>query len=189
MVIKGNWVYGEALDLHTTSSTHAGQNEYGHDKWDTVRPPIAELLYQFKYKENLQALPDIVKTASDHLIKSQAGFDFIIPVPSSANRAHPPALEIAKGIGRIMGINVRDCITKTRQSSQLKGVTDPQERQKLLSGLYQVENESLRNRKVLLIDDLYRSGSTMNYITDVLYQQGKAKSVFVLAITKTRANR
>ncbi|MDH4763043.1 hypothetical protein OMP44_09050 [Pseudomonas sp. CBMAI 2609] len=189
MEIKGNWVYGEALDFHTTSSTHMGQNEYGHDVWDTIRPPIAELLYQLKYKNNREALNQIVTTAANHLKRSNAIFDCIVPVPSSANRAFPPALEIAKGIGRILGIDVNDCIEKTRQSSELKGVTDPDERQRLLSGLYKVEENTLEDLKVLLIDDLYRSGSTMSHITDVLYQQGQAKSVFTLAITKTRTNR
>ena len=43
-------------------------------------------------------------------------------------------------------------------------------------------------KNVLLFDDLFRSGATMNAITDVLLNQGQVTSVSVLTITKTRSN-
>jgi len=48
--IAGSWKSGIALDFHTTSSTPAGYNEFGHMQFDTVRPEIAELLYRLKYR-------------------------------------------------------------------------------------------------------------------------------------------
>ena len=47
----------------------------------------------------------------------------------------------------------------------------------------------LNGKKILLIDDLYRSGATLTIATDILLNIGKAKSVSVLALTKTRSNR
>jgi competence protein ComFC len=41
---------------------------------------------------------------------------------------------------------------------------------------------------VLLFDDLFRSGATMNAITDVLLGKGKAASVRAFTITRTRSN-
>ncbi|WP_193562946.1 hypothetical protein [Escherichia coli] len=41
--IEGRWNSGVALDLHTTSSTPIGYNEFGYMQFDTVRPEIAEL--------------------------------------------------------------------------------------------------------------------------------------------------
>ncbi len=38
------------------------------------------------------------------------------------------------------------------------------------------------------MDDLYRSGATMDAITRALYDQGSAADVFALAITRTRSN-
>lgn len=43
-------------------------------------------------------------------------------------------------------------------------------------------------KRVLLFDDLYRSGSTLNAITDVLLQAGQATSVSVLTLTRTRSH-
>ena len=53
--IEGHWKSGIALDYHTTSSTPVGYNDAGHMQFDTVRPEIAELLYQLKYNGNQEA--------------------------------------------------------------------------------------------------------------------------------------
>ena len=47
----------------------------------------------------------------------------------------------------------------------------------------------MRGKKVLLFDDLYRSGSTLNEITNTLYEEGGVSDVYVLTITKTRSNK
>ena len=43
--------------------------------------------------------------------------------------------------------------------------------------------------KILLVDDLYRSGTTLRVATDLLKTTGKAEKVSVLTMTKTRSNR
>jgi competence protein ComFC len=83
---------------------------------------------------------------------------------------------------------VADCISATRPTAQLKAVTDPSKRQELVNGLYAVAREQVVGKNVLLFDDLFRSGTTMNAITDVLLQNGGANSVRALTITKTRRN-
>jgi len=92
------------------------------------------------------------------------------------------------GIGDAMGLPVVSCVTATRSTTQLKGVTDPEQRKTLLDGLYAADPSQIRGKRVLLFDDLFRSGSTMNAITDVLLAQGQAGSVSVLTITRTRSN-
>ncbi|MEQ1418316.1 ComF family protein [Acinetobacter indicus] len=67
---------------------------------------------------------------------------------------------------------------------------DPQEREKALSGVFSLSNPTLyKGKKVLLVDDLYRSGSTLKEITHVLYKQGQVSNVYVVTLTKTRVNR
>ncbi|WP_180380065.1 ComF family protein [Campylobacter porcelli] len=46
-----------------------------------------------------------------------------------------------------------------------------------------------KNKKILLIDDLFRSGATLNEITKTLYTQGEVDNVYVLCFTKTRSKR
>lgn len=186
--IDGRWQSGVSLDLHTTSSTPIGYNEAGHMQFETVRPEIAELLYQLKYKGNQDAAQRIVETAAAYLRPHREKFDLIIPVPPSTARAVQPVLLLAVGIGAAVGVPVVSCVTTTRATTQLKGVTDPAQRQELVKGLYTVDRVQTAGKNVLLFDDLFRSGTTMNAITDVLLNDGGAKTVRALTITKTRSN-
>lgn len=186
--IDGNWKEGIALDFHTTSSTPIGYNEAGHMQFDTVRPEIAELLYRLKYKGDQSAAAGIITAAASVIADHRNLFEIIVPVPASTPRAVQPVLVLARGISAATGIPIAECVTTTRPTAQLKAVSDPEQRKALVDGLYAVDASHIAGRKVLLFDDLFRSGATMNAITDVLLAQGKAAEVRVMTITRTRRN-
>ncbi|TIP79237.1 MAG: hypothetical protein E5X60_38385, partial [Mesorhizobium sp.] len=117
--IEGNWLSGAALDFHTTSSTPIGHNEAGYMQFDTVRPPIAELLYRLKYKGDQTAAQGIIETAAAFVLPYRAKFDLIIPVPPSTARVVQPVLVLAHGIGEAVNMPVVECITTTRPTAQL----------------------------------------------------------------------
>ena len=187
--IEGRWVKGIALDLHTLSSTHVGVDQFGHDRFENEYSPIGQLLYRLKYQRDQTAAAPIIEAAAKYLRPSLAKFDIIVPVPPSNHRAVQPVLVLAAGIGRALGVPVRDCVSKTRSTTALKGVYDPKERKKLLDGLYEVETKKTAGKNIVLFDDLFRSGATLNEITDLLLSEGEAESVRVLTITRTRSNR
>jgi len=186
--IIGRWESGVALDLHTTSSTPIGHNEFGHMQFETVRPAIAELLFRLKNRADRAAAEPIIETAADFLTAHRKKFDIIVPVPPSSQRAVQPVIVLAEGIGNALNIPVVSCITATRPTTQLKNLTDADERKKHIEGLYAVDRKQTRGRNILLFDDLFRSGTTMNAITDLLLTEGGAASVRALTITKTRSN-
>jgi len=73
---------------------------------------------------------------------------------------------------------------------ELKGITDPVARDELLRKAMKIaDNENVAGKKVLLVDDLYRSGSTLRIATEILYDEGEAEAVSVLTMTRTRSNR
>lgn len=80
------------------------------------------------------------------------------------------------------------CLRMTRSSTQLKDVHDKEERQRLLADLYAVDATQTCEKRILLFDDLFRSGDTLNNITFVLQNQGRTREVYVLTLTKTRSN-
>ena len=187
--IEGRWKSGVALDLQTTSSTPVGYNQFGHMQFDTVRPEIAELLYRLKNRSDRDAAAPIIETVADYLSHHRDKFDAIVPVPPSHQRAVQPVIILAEGIGKALRVPVLSCISTTRPTDQLKNITDPDERKKHVDGLYAVDADQTRGRDILLFDDLFRSGTTMNAITDILIKPGCANIVRALTITKTRSNR
>jgi len=77
---------------------------------------------------------------------------------------------------------------KKTGGAQLKNVGDPDEQQKLLRDSMSLSEEhDVSGKKILLIDDLYRSGSTLSVATELQIDQGGAGSVSVLTMTKTRS--
>ena len=58
----------------------------------------------------------------------------------------------------------------------------------LLEDAHEVDRAVVAERRVLLFDDLFRSGATMNAITKGLRAAGAAE-VFALAITRSRSKR
>jgi len=186
--INGRWVNGFALDVHTLSSTPIGPNPFGHMQFDTVRPEIAEHLYQLKNRRNRDAAGPIIEAAVDYLKPKLKNSQLLVPVPPSSVREFQPVLVLGEGIAKGLGIPFVPCVTKTRATTQLKNVTDPEERKRLLEGLYDVEAGKTEGKNVLLFDDLYRSGDTMNAVSELLLTKGKAAAVYALTITKTRSN-
>ena len=85
---------------------------------------------------------------------------------------------------------IPDLLVKSPGGAQLKNVEDADERQKLLRESMSLSGDhDVSGKKILLIDDLYRSGATLSVATELLIEQGGAGSVSVLTMTKTRSRR
>jgi len=189
MRIPGRWREAFVLDYHTLGSTYVGDDEYGLPMFDTKRSEVGEMLYRLKYRSDNSVLNDLVRTTVEFLRSWNPGVSTIIPVPPSrSGRAQQPVLLLAEGVGRQIGIPVRaDAVLKVKDVPELKNVYAYEERLRLLEGAHKVEPSIVTGQSVLLFDDLYRSGATMNAITAVLYDQGHAAEVYGLAITRTRS--
>lgn len=187
--IFGNWVEGYALDMHTVSSEFLGYDPFGHEIFDTKRSELGELLYQLKYMQNQNALNDIVEVVVYFINnKWKDIIEGIIPTPASKiNRKIQPVIEIAKAISLNLSIHLFDNILiKAKEKPELKNVYDFHDRLEILKDSFIVNDDIIRNKQLLLFDDLFRSGATLNAATKALYEQGKAKKVFVLTLTRTR---
>ncbi|QOZ50439.1 ComF family protein [Bradyrhizobium sp. CCBAU 53338] len=160
--LDGNWKSGKAYDLHTVSSTHLGTDEFGHDRFDNARSEMGELVYQLKYKGDQSKVQQIVTLLDD--IKGIEGFDFIIPIPpTKKNRAVQPVELIAQALGARRNVAVAAGALTNSGNEELKGITDPIARKELLDEALKLDAPQgrFKGKKVLLVDDLYRSGSTL----------------------------
>jgi competence protein ComFC len=186
--ILGKWREGFCLDLHTLSSVFVGYDEFGHPRFDTQRSEVGELLYRLKNKGDKTAAPEIVEAVGTLMKAWNPSVDILVPVPPSTQRTVQPVLVLAEAISQQLGIPLAACVKRTRDVPQLKNVFDLDERSKLLEGLHTVDKLATQGKRVLLFDDLYRSGATMNAITTELYDTGETADVFALTITRTRSN-
>jgi len=186
--LQGPWRAGWALDLHTISSIPVGLNSF-----DTKRTYLGELLYRLKYcKDNskttiiAEIVVDFLKPKLDTL---QLAVFIPIP-PSDMTRKSQPVYDMAKIIAKNINIDIdNDYLLKTKSTSQLKSINDPNERRKILTDVFKVKDKNYEEKNVLLFDDLYRSGATLSAATQALINDGHVANVYVLVITKTRSKK
>lgn len=188
MSLPGPWTEGYVLERqHTLSSDFLGHDSFGNPQFDTKRSELGELVYRLKNRNDKSTLDSIAETAVQFIQERNLTFDLIVPVPPSRQRvAYQPVVEIATAIGARLSKPVNTvAVNKMKNTPQLKNVFEYQERIKLLKDAFSVAFPAINGKRVLLVDDLYRSGATATVVTQELLTGGAA-AVLLLAMTKTR---
>jgi len=182
--LPGPWSEGFVLERqHTLSSTLIGHDSNGNPQFDTKR---SELVYRLKNRSDRKALAPIAEAAVEFIMGWAPKVDAIVAVPPSRKRAYQPVVEIAKAIGRLLSVPVDlAAIVKAKDTPELKNVFDFKERTTALQGVFKVNEKAVRGKRILLVDDLYRSGATASIVAKALIASG-ATTVYMLAMTKTR---
>lgn len=186
--ISGVWTRGYSLDKHTTSSTPIGYNEYGHMQYHTIRPEVGEALYQLKYRSDYSQVPIIANQLYKHLGASFLSCGLIIPMPASTHRQRQPVTEIARELAKLMDIPcVENLLVKTTITSAMKDIKSRDDKVSTLMGAFTVYDIlSLGKYDVLIIDDLFDTGSSLEAATKVLKGYSKIRDVYVATVTRKR---
>ena len=152
---------------------------------------IRKLILNYKFNEK----SFLYKTFVNFLLKNEKFFkilksyDTIIPVPVSSKRMNERgynqseliADDIVKQITECECIT--DCLIKNKNIIE-QSKLNKEQRQKNIQGVYILKNkEKLINKKILLIDDIYTTGSTANECCKIL-QEAKPKKIDVFTIAK-----
>ena len=162
-----------------------------------------ELTYIFKYEGLIRKLildykfhekPYIYVCLVNFILKNEKiyekllSYDTIIPVPISKKRmkerGYNQSLLIAKKISQNLKIPLQtNCLFKTKNIIE-QSKLNKEQRKENIQNVYELKNgEILNNKRILLIDDIYTTGSTVNECAKIL-QQGKPKEVDVLVLAK-----
>lgn len=162
-----------------------------------------ELMYIFKYEGQVRKLildykfnekSYLYKTFVNFLLKNEKIFenikkyDKIIPVPISKKRnkerGYNQSMLIAEEIANKTNLElVNNCLIKTKNIIE-QSKLNKEDRQQNIQGVYSLQNERLiTNKKILLVDDIYTTGSTVNECCKIL-QQSNPKTIGVLVLAK-----
>lgn len=82
--------------------------------------------------------------------------------------------------------HLADAIQTVKSRRQLKAVS-LKDKLKVLSGTVRVDPKAFKDKNVLIVDDLYQSGTSVNYVAMLLQQSG-ARSISAVACEKTAGN-
>lgn len=153
-----------------------------------------KLIHQFKYdpqiKELAKTLTSIIITHFNLLEKSlKFGKDFILaPVPltnkKKRRRGFNQSEELCKELNQFLEIPlIADCLLKTKDTPpQIE--LQKEERLESQKGVFLVKNsKNIKGKKILLVDDVYTTGATMEECARVLKMAG-AKEVWGLVVAR-----
>lgn len=186
--IQGNWNLGYSLAKHVLHSVCIGENEWGHPEFDTTRSEPGEALFQLKYRDDFGQVEPIAQ----QLYSSFSGYfgssSLIVPMPASKTRIRQPVTEIARSLAQKMSIPCyENLLSKSKATPQMKDIESRDDKVSTLVSAFTVNDvlpEGLYD--VLLVDDLFDTGSSLEAATTVLRKYGKIRYIYVAVVTRKR---
>ena len=162
-----------------------------------------ELMYIFKYEGQIRKLildykfnekSYLYLTFVNFLLKNKKifenikNYDTIIPVPISKKRkktrGYNQSLLIARKIAELTDLELmNNCLVKTKNIIE-QSKLNKEDRIQNIQGVYELKSKQLiENKNILLIDDIYTTGSTVNECSKIL-KQGNPKKIGILVLAK-----
>ena len=106
---------------------------------------------------------------------------------SNPNKKYSLPGLIAETVSRNMNLpNLSEAMWTVKARREMKE-TPAIERLSELAGTIEINAEAVKGKRILIVDDLYQSGTTMNYVGKLLLDNG-ASGVYGLACEKTCSN-
>lgn len=141
---------------------------------------LKEKLFLLKGCYDIEIAPIFLVTFARYLKTKYHGY-VIVPVPSYIKHDEIRGFNHVIEIFRCMEIEYRDILLKT---SPLKQSDQPINKRSLINDILEInDGECLKNKKVLIVDDVYTTGMTIKKCIDLI-EKFNPKSIKVLVLSK-----
>ncbi len=155
-----------------------------------------DIVHQFKYGNKPFLAKNIAEIMMDRLIVDDVHVDFLVPVPMHPKkkmlRGYNQADLLAEALGKLMNVDVLYDVIVNRNylnaSAEMGGVDRRQKAAEAFEAVSgSVQREKIRNKRLMLIDDVYTTGSTMQACARVLREMG-AGEIYSCAFASAGSN-
>lgn len=157
--------------------------EQGRSLW-IHKMPVSSSIYAFKYK-NRRVYGEVYGREMAKMFRKIIRLweiDVIVPVPlhrkKQKKRGYNQAEILAKEIGFRVGIPVDTTLVKRKKNTVPQKEFTRKERKKNLKNAFEVTGK-VEGKRVLIIDDIYTTGSTIDSISILLKKAGAEKTYFL----------
>lgn len=153
---------------------------------------VRHCIHQLKFRHRVAVLPTLALLAGQCARDHFAGrVDLITWVPLSARslrqRGFDQSYELALGAGEALGLPVTSLFTKSNRARRQSTIREAAARRANVAGAFALAlSPSVAGKRVLIVDDLVTSGSTLSECARVLLQEG-AEEVYGLCLASTHA--
>lgn len=159
-------------------------------------PAIKHLVHNFKYRFISDISEPLAKLISKALVRNDIAIpDFLVPVPlhpkrlrwRGFNQSFLLASRISEELAPLTGVEILDILERkkfNRPQMQIKNYQERLQNMHNIFGLNKGINENIiKNKNILLIDDIATTGATLEECAKVLKQFG-AKKVFAAVVAR-----
>lgn len=154
------------------------------------KEPLITLIHSFKYRKCAYLagfLSGLIQKHLDRLSFDFSGYDFITAVPlhkaKRKERGYNQAELLAKELSNHFKIPYRDDIIINTQVRPPQAKLSQKERNLNVEGLFRVE-KSLKNKRLILIDDTLTTGATVKACSAAL-EEKETEKVTIITLAKT----
>lgn len=186
MVIEGNWDKGYILDYFMWESKYKGEDIFGYPIFDVKYTEIGKLLNELKYHKVYKTAEDIADIAVD-FIKNDWNIsdeiDGIIATPPTFERSTQPLFQIVKHMGERLAKPISLDFFRKLNSDEIKALP-AEKKMNLFKNRIVKERNLTKKGNILLVDDLYSTGATLNSLCEHLREDPMVDKIFVLVICK-----
>ncbi|MEC2322910.1 ComF family protein [Lederbergia lenta] len=139
---------------------------------------LKEMLARYKYRGDYELAAAFSKEISACI--NQLTYDILVPIPLSEERLQERGFNQTIGLAEKAGFAIEDLLIRKHAEKQSKKTR--QARMQSTDVFAVSTKEDLTEKHILLIDDIYTTGSTIRHAAKVLKQAGaKSISAFTLA--------
>ncbi len=142
-------------------------------------------LYRFKYSGRAEYARFYAFAAEKYIGRElrQIGFDAIIPIPIHkrryAKRGYNQAYELANELSGYLNVPVRDDIVIRNKNTVPLKKLDEEERKNNLKKAFIIAPNVVKLKIILLVDDIYTTGATMDAVSRLLKEAGVDRVYFM----------
>jgi ComF family protein len=152
--------------------------------------PVAEAIHRCKYQGETAGLASFAHFKHTAALPDLAVPDLILPVPLHPERLRQRGFNQAQKLAAAFFPEAKarlrnDLLVRLRHTAPQTGMSGVERRRNLKNGFGVTQAAVLQGKAVLLVDDVYTTGSTVNEWAKVLLKAGAA-SVEVLTLARVR---
>lgn len=157
------------------------------------KPPYKGLVHNFKY-HNKRKIAQVLGLGLANVITSDpilSRADYVVPIPLHParlrERGYNQSLLLAEQTAFNSGLNLLDCLQRKKNTKSQTQI-DYTARAENIKDAYQLKQKIsvlLKDKRVILIDDVITTGATLSEAGRVLLQNG-VKEVYGLVVTTAR---
>lgn len=150
---------------------------------------ISKIIYKYKYNYDTYISNYISDIIIDKIDFMKLDFDYILYVPLSKQRYKKRGFNqsrlIAKNLEKYYNKKILDILKRNKNTKFLSGLKK-EERKKELKNAFLVNKDYrniLSNKTIIVIDDIFTTGSTLNEISKTLCESFDLKFIFCVTFT------